>query len=82
MPSPNAEIPTQDSDSDDDRRWGRVGDAAERAGVTTATIRRWCESGRLRHRRPPGGQRQIDLDHLEGLLAPTGGEDKDRGAAA
>lgn len=38
----------------------RIGQAAELLGVSTDTVRRWADSGRLRTRRTEGGRRMID----------------------
>jgi molybdopterin-binding protein len=37
-----------------------VGDAAIVLGVSTDTVRRWVDAGRLKATRTPGGRRQID----------------------
>ena len=37
-----------------------VGEAATVLGVSTDTVRRWVDAGRLKATRTPGGRRQID----------------------
>jgi molybdopterin-binding protein len=49
----------------------RVGQVAELLGVSTDTVRRWTDSGRLRMRRPAGGQRVIDGPDLARFLTET-----------
>lgn len=46
----------------------RVGQVAELLGVSTDTVRRWADSGRLRMRRRDGGQRMIDGPDLARFL--------------
>src|SRR5256714_12119137 len=45
----------------------RVGEAAERLGVSVDTLRRWTASGRLRVSRSAGGQRLVSLADLRRL---------------
>ena len=49
----------------------RVGQVAELLGVSTDTVRRWADSGRLRMARPAGGQRLIDGADLARFLTQT-----------
>jgi molybdopterin-binding protein len=49
----------------------RVGQVAELLGVSTDTVRRWADSGRLRMRRGVGGQRLIEGADLARLLTET-----------
>jgi molybdopterin-binding protein len=42
----------------------RIGQAAEMLGVSADTLRRWGESGKLRTRRSPGGQRLVRLSDV------------------
>jgi molybdopterin-binding protein len=49
----------------------RVGQVAELLGVSTDTVRRWTDSGRLRMQRPAGGQRVIDGPDLARFLTET-----------
>ena len=49
----------------------RVGQAAELLGVSTDTVRRWVDSGRLQMRRLRGGQRLIDGADLARFLTET-----------
>jgi molybdopterin-binding protein len=46
----------------------RVGRAAEMLGVSTETIRRWTEEGRLSVVRSEGGQRLVDIAEVARLL--------------
>ncbi len=46
----------------------RVGEVAELLGVSTDTVRRWADSGRLRMARRAGGQRLIDGPDLARFL--------------
>ena len=47
----------------------RIGQAAELLGVSTDTVRRWADSGRLPTRRSAGGQRLIDGEDLARFAA-------------
>ncbi len=38
----------------------RIGEAADRLGVSVDTVRRWADAGRLASSRTAGGQRQVD----------------------
>jgi molybdopterin-binding protein len=49
----------------------RVGQVAELLGVSTDTVRRWADSGRLTMRRRAGGQRMIDGSDLARFLTQT-----------
>jgi molybdopterin-binding protein len=49
----------------------RVGQVADLLGVSTDTVRRWADSGRLQMTRPPGGQRMIDGPDLARFLTET-----------
>jgi molybdopterin-binding protein len=49
----------------------RVGQVAELLGVSTDTVRRWADSGRLKMRRRAGGQRMIDGSDLASFLTQT-----------
>src|SRR6476660_5681963 len=49
----------------------RVGQVAELLGVSTDTVRRWADSGRLLMRRRAGGQRMIDGADLARFLTQT-----------
>lgn len=46
----------------------RSGEAAALSGTSVDTIRRWCDEGRLAHRRGAGGHRLIDGADLARLL--------------
>jgi molybdopterin-binding protein len=49
----------------------RVGQVAELLGVSTDTVRRWADGGRLRMQREVGGQRLIDGADLARFLTET-----------
>ena len=49
----------------------RVGEVAELLGVSTDTVRRWADAGRLRMARRAGGQRLIDGADLARFLTQT-----------
>jgi len=51
----------------------RPGRAAELAGVSVDTIRRWCDDGRLGTTRSDGGQRLVDGESLAAVLAERHG---------
>ena len=58
---------------DDSRRsagphWLSLGDASRLLGVSTATVRRWSDSGRLRPFTTPGGHRRFSRESLERML--------------
>lgn len=46
----------------------RIGEAAEMVGVSVDTVRRWAETGRLRTRRSPGGQRLVPLSEVSRIV--------------
>lgn len=47
----------------------KVGEAAQRLGISIPTLRRWCEKGKLRYRRTKKGHRRIHAEEIERLLA-------------
>jgi molybdopterin-binding protein len=47
----------------------RIGEAAESIGVSTDTLRRWVEDGRVQAERTSGGQRTIARAEVNRLLA-------------
>ena len=49
----------------------RVGQVAELLGVSTDTVRRWADGGRLQMHRQSGGQRLIDGADLARFLTET-----------
>ena len=49
----------------------RAGQVAALLGVSTDTVRRWADSGRLETYRTPGGQRLIDGPSLARFLTET-----------
>ena len=52
----------------DDPRWLSLGDASRLLGVSTATVRRWADSGRLKPFTTPGGHRRFSRTALERML--------------
>lgn len=51
-----------------DPHWLSLGDASRLLGVSTATVRRWADSGRLRPFTTPGGHRRFSRESLERML--------------
>ena len=47
----------------------RLGEAAERLGVSVDTIRRWADTGRLGSHRTVGGQREVDDADVASMAA-------------
>lgn len=60
----------------------KLGRAAELAGVSPDTIRRWCDDGRLTAARTTGGQRLVDPVSLAELMAAGATAELPTGAAA
>lgn len=52
-----------------DKVFVRTGEAAEIAGVTSQTIRRWCQQGHIAFRKTPGGRIQVDRDSLQKIMS-------------
>jgi len=55
----------------------RIGTAAEALGISTDTLRRWIDDGRVAAARTSGGQRTISQEEVNRLLAErrrSGGE--------
>jgi molybdopterin-binding protein len=55
----------------------RIGDAAEALGISTDTLRRWIQDGRVEADRTSGGQRTVSREEVNRLLAErrrNGGE--------
>lgn len=59
---------TEDRRPSTDPRWLSLGDASRLLGVSTATVRRWSDSGRLRPFTTPGGHRRFSRESLERML--------------
>jgi excisionase family DNA binding protein len=51
-----------------DPQWLSLGDASRLLGVSTATVRRWADSGRLKPFTTPGGHRRFSRAILERML--------------
>ena len=47
----------------------RIGEAADRLGVSVDTVRRWADAGRLGSSRTDGGQREVDDADVARLVA-------------
>jgi molybdopterin-binding protein len=63
----------------------RIGQAAELLGVSTDTVRRWADGGRVKATQPSGGKRFVDgadLARLAVELAGEQGRDRTRGQSA
>ena len=63
----------------------KMGQAAQLLGVSTDTVRRWADSGRIKATRVPGGSRSIDgadLARLAVELADQEKTDRDRSQSA
>ena len=52
-------------------------EAAEKLGVCVKTVRRWCDTGRIKCVRLPSGHRRIPEEEVERLLGNL--KDKDDG---
>lgn len=53
-------------------RWYRTSEVAELLGVSTETVRRWCDDGRLTAERRGGGHREIAGPELARHLTDQG----------
>ncbi len=63
----------------------RIGQAAELLGVSTDTVRRWADGGRVKATQAAGGRRFVDgadLARLAVELAGEPGRDRPRGQSA
>ncbi len=63
----------------------RIGQAAELLGVSTDTVRRWADAGRVKATAGSGGRRYVDgadLARLAVELAGEPGRDRPRGQSA
>jgi excisionase family DNA binding protein len=72
-----------------DRRWLRLGPAAELLGVSVNTLRRWSDAGRIACYRSAGGHRRFRRADIEALLRdsgdrarPAGGDDAEASTIA
>lgn len=65
-----------------DPRWLTLGDASRLLGVSTATVRRWADSGRLKPFTTPGGHRRFSQAALERMLPTDRSRRPDIGAGA
>ncbi len=55
----------------------RLGQAAELAGVSVDTVRRWADEGRLKTTRSSGGQRLVSSAEIDRLRRRRRNEDRD-----
>lgn len=44
-----------------------IGDAAKELGISTATLRKWADAGKIRFERSPSGQRRFFLADIKCL---------------
>lgn len=51
-------------------RWLTVEDAAERLGVSKASIRRWAKEGKIASVQTPGGHRRFTVEAVDAALTP------------
>ena len=56
----------------------RIGDAAELLGVSTDTVRRWADEGRVATRRTSGNQRLVDGPDLARLASELSADPTER----
>ena len=61
------------SPSPTDRRWLRLGPAAELLGVSINTLRRWSDAGKVACYRSAGGHRRFRRADIEALLRAGAG---------
>ncbi|MFP5342522.1 MAG: MerR family transcriptional regulator [Candidatus Limnocylindria bacterium] len=61
--------------------WVSLGDASRLLGVSTATVRRWADAGRLKPFTTPGGHRRFSRAALERMLPDDRGRRPDLAAA-
>lgn len=51
--------------------WLKPAEAAERLGVSYATLKQWIYRGRIESVRTPGGHHRIPLEEVERMAAPA-----------
>jgi excisionase family DNA binding protein len=61
-------MPRRPSSTATDARWLSLGEASRLLGVSTATVRRWADSGRLKPFTTPGGHRRFSRASLERMI--------------
>ena len=52
----------------------RLKEAAEKLGVCVKTVRRWCDTGRIKCVRLPSGHRRIPEEEVEKILVNREGK--------
>lgn len=61
-----------DSHAQKSKTYLRLSEAAELAHVSSATLRRWADAGKVPYVRTPGGERRFLRSSVEALLTPGG----------
>lgn len=72
---------SQPADKRPGGEWLSLGDASRLLGVSSATVRRWADAGRIRPFTTPGGHRRFSRETLERMLPAARGRRPDLAAA-
>lgn len=56
---------------DGETKWISTGQAARRLGCCHATVRRWCDSGKLSHWKTPTNQYKVAQHDVEAIIEKT-----------